>query len=335
MIFRPIVPQEINTVLAQVRPDPSTAVSADMVRARLADGEYRLNWIWVAEPCPGRAPLAVAIWWGSPAEARPSSLDALFARSDPLWSFAAPRRRTPSVPEPITDPRSAVAAALLVAAHRVFAADGLAPPPDYHLLLPSGWRDRPEVAASVAWRRRAAEAAGLRLSVERLRFERSTGRPVPSFSDRLLFTPEPDDEVFVDLFRRSLLKTLDTLSIRQVLRTGTAVHARSEIAFYRREMRGRRSWWRIARTAAGQVVGFVIPSHNSVVPMVGYLGVLPEFRGRGYAAELLAEATRILAAETPSEVVRAETNLTNHPMVAALELVGYRDRIRRLVFSAA
>ncbi|QKW23507.1 GNAT family N-acetyltransferase [Kitasatospora sp. NA04385] len=334
MIFRPIVPQELNAVLAQVRPDPSTAVSADTVRARLADGEYRHRWIWVAEPCPGRAPLAVAIWWGSPADAHPSNLDALFARSDPMWAFADLRRRTSSAPRPTTDPRSAVAAALLVAAHRVFAVDGLVPAPDYHLLLPSGWRDRPETAASVAWRRRAAEGAGLRLTAEQLRFERAADRPVPSLSNRLSFTPEPDDEIFVDLFRRCLSKSLDTTSTRKALRIGAEEHARDEIAFYRHGTRGRRSWWRIARTTAGQVVGFAIPSHNSVVPVVGYLGVLPEFRGRGFAAEILAEATRVLAAETRGGVIRAETNLSNHPVVAALELVGYRDRTRRLVFSA-
>ncbi|MFF4343999.1 GNAT family N-acetyltransferase [Kitasatospora sp. NPDC001540] len=334
MIFRPIVLQELNSVLAQVQPDPSTAVSADTVRARLADGEYRPGWIWVAEPGPGQAPLAVAIWWGSPADAHPSHLDALFARSDPLWALSGPRRRASSSSRPLTDPRCAVAAALLTAAHQVFAANGLVPAPDYHLFLPSDWRDRPEVAASVAWRRRAAEAAGLRLTAERLRFERTTDRPVPTLSDRLSFAPEPDDEVFVDLFRRSLPKSLDVMSIREALLVGAETHARSEVAFHHWEMRGRRSWWRIARTAAGQVVGFAIPSHNSVVPVVGYLGVLPEFRGRGFAAEILAESTRILAAETRAGVIRAETDLSNHPAVAALELVGYRDGTRRLVFSA-
>ncbi|MFJ4677700.1 GNAT family N-acetyltransferase [Kitasatospora sp. NPDC088783] len=334
MIFRPIVPQELNAVLAQIRPDPSTSLSAEMVRARLASGEYRPGWIWVAEPGPGRAPLAVAIWWGAPTDVHPSNLDALFARSDPARPSIDPRRRTPRVPSPPVDPRSAVAAALLTAAHQVFAADGLVPAPDYHLFLPPDWRDHPEVAASVAWRRHAAEAAGLRLAAERLRFERETDHPVPSLSGRLFFTSEPDDEVFVDLFRRVLPNSLDAMCTREALLIGSEAHARNEVAFYRWEMYGKRSWWRIARTSTGQVAGFAIPSHNSVVPVVGYLGVLPEFRGRGFAAEIIAEITRILAAENQAEVVRAETSLSNHPVVAALELVGYRNRNRRLVLSA-
>nr|WP_275564053.1 GNAT family N-acetyltransferase [Kitasatospora sp. SID7827] len=115
---------------------------------------------------------------------------------------------------------------------------------------------------------------------------------------------------------------------------GAEAHARSEVSFYHWEMPGERSWWRIARTLSGRVVGFAIPSHNSVVPVVGHFGVLPEFRGMGFAAEVLAEATRILAAETDAEVIRAETDLCNHPVVGALELVGYRDRTHRLVLSA-
>ncbi|MGW4693919.1 GNAT family N-acetyltransferase [Kitasatospora cineracea] len=334
MIFRPIVPRELNTVLGQVQPDPSTTISAETVRSRLATGEYRPGWIWVAEPAPDRAPLAVAIWWGSPADTHPSNLDALFARSDPTRAPADPYERRAWTSRATTDPRSAIAAALLTAAHQVFAADGLTPPPDYHLFLPPDWRDRPEVAASVAWRRRAAEAVGLHLSAERLRFERETDRPVPTLSGRLLFTPEPDDEVFVDLFRRSLPNSMDTMSTREVLLIGAEAHARREVAFYRQEMHGKRSWWRIVRTTTGQVVGFAIPSHNSVVPVVGYLGVLPEFRGRGFAAEIIAEITRILAVESQADVIRAETDRSNHPVVAAFELVGYRNRTRRLVLSA-
>ena len=98
-------------------------------------------------------------------------------------------------------------------------------------------------------------------------------------------------------------------------------------------MRGDRAWWRIAHTPGGQLVGFTIPSANEDYPVIGYLGVVPEMRGHGYAVDLLAEATRILAAHG-AERIRADTDATNVPMAAAFERARYRNFSVRLVFSA-
>ncbi|MDH6124310.1 GNAT family N-acetyltransferase [Kitasatospora sp. GP82] len=100
------------------------------------------------------------------------------------------------------------------------------------------------------------------------------------------------------------------------------------------DRRGERSWWRIAETADGKVVGFGFPSRNPAFPVVGYLGVLPGHRGRGYVDGILAENTRLLAVELGAETVRADTDLTNLPMAAAFERAGYRNFARRLVLSA-
>ncbi|WP_099906682.1 GNAT family N-acetyltransferase [Streptomyces sp. TLI_171] len=150
----------------------------------------------------------------------------------------------------------------------------------------------------------------------------------------MLFCAAPDDEVFVDLFRRVLAGTLDAASRKVADRVGAEARARGDVAFHRDSMLGDRSWWRVARTPDGEVVGFGLPSRNHAFPVVGHLGVLPEHRGRGYADEILAEITRILVSETGPERVRADTDLTNAPMAAAFEPVGYRGNGRRLVLSA-
>ena len=80
--------------------------------------------------------------------------------------------------------------------------------------------------------------------------------------------------------------------------------------------------------------GFGIPSQNTDYPVVGYLGVLPEHRGRGYVDQIRAEITRILVAETGATAIRADTDLENRPMAAAFERAGYRVHGRRLVVSA-
>ena len=78
------------------------------------------------------------------------------------------------------------------------------------------------------------------------------------------------------------------------------------------------------RLQAGEVAGFGVPSRNTEFPVVGYLGVLPEHRGRGYVDEILAEITRILVADAGATTIHADTDLENRPMAAAFERCGYR-----------
>ena len=71
---------------------------------------------------------------------------------------------------------------------------------------------------------------------------------------------------------------------------------------------------------------------NEDNPVIGYLGVVPELRGHGYAVDLLAEATRILASHG-AERIRADTDTTNLPMAVTFERARYRLFGVRLVFS--
>ncbi|MFI8460819.1 GNAT family N-acetyltransferase [Kitasatospora sp. NPDC085464] len=318
MIFRPTVEADLDRLLPLLGTDPVGGPTADTYLARLADGGYRPDRTWIAEDPSGAAPLALAVWWGEPGADRPAALDGVFAHH--------------SVRS--TADRTTLAAELLAAAHAAYADAGVSVAPEYHLPLPGDWHDRPDTVAAVAWRQEAARRAGLPTSRERLRYEWTpqAGRPEPS--ERLSFRAEPDDEVFVDLFRRVLTGTLDAASRREADRIGADAQARYDVAFYRETMLGERSWWRTARKPDGEVVGFGVPSRNHASPVVGYLGVLPEHRGRGYADDILSEITRILASETDPEQVRADTDLTNTPMATAFERLGYRNTARRLVLSA-
>ena len=67
-----------------------------------------------------------------------------------------------------------------------------------------------------------------------------------------------------------------------------------------------------------------------------------EHRGRGYADEILAEITRILASEPGEDgeggagaaAIHADTDLENRPMAAAFDRAHYRTAGHRLVLSA-
>jgi RimJ/RimL family protein N-acetyltransferase len=313
--YRPATADDVPRILALVAPDPASRLNADTFRERLATGEYRPEWTWLAET--GRGPgtggaearadgdglQAAAIWWG---DTGPNGLDALVAHTE------LPR-----------DQRVAVASGLLAAAHRSF--DPSRTTPAFHVTLPLDWRARHDVVAALSWRWEAAVAAGLTDELERLRFEWTAGTPVP----------EPDDEVFTNLFQRTLAASLDATSRRMADVVGEYAQASSDVAFYRDRMPGDRRWWFTASTPDGAHAGFGVPSRNSQAALVvGYLGVLPEHRGHGYIDDILAEVTRILAAEARADVIYADTDVANKPMAAAFERAGYRNTARRVVLSA-
>jgi RimJ/RimL family protein N-acetyltransferase len=83
-----------------------------------------------------------------------------------------------------------------------------------------------------------------------------------------------------------------------------------------------RDWWRVATLPGGDPVGFVIPASNDYGPIIAYLGVVPAHRGNGYIDDVLAEGTRILAAQDAPRI-RAATDLGNVPMARAFQRAGY------------
>lgn len=266
-------------------------------------GQYRPEWSWVA--VRGGAVVARAAWWGPPGADVPGALDWL---------------------DPGTGPdRVEVGAALLTAAqHRLGTHE-------YHLFLPPAWREVPAAAQAAADRLAVAERGGLTPFVERLNYRWTTGCPVPERSTRVEFRPADDGEVLAVL-KRILAGTLDAYSRRDVARLGldkAADEQLAELHWYPSP----RDWWRLGYDHAGDVVGVVIPGRNHQMPVVGYVGVVPEQRGHGYAEDLLAEATLRLAGE-PDGVIGADTDVGNTPMAATFARAGYPVMRTRIVLSA-
>lgn len=314
--FRPATADDIPRAAPFIVADPASPLTSAIYAMRLATGDYRPEWTWLAE-ADGDI-LALAVWWGRAGAPTPDALDALVAKD------SLPRDR-----------RVAVAGRLLAVAHEKFATASSRTDPAFHLVLPPDWRSRRDLITALSWRWEAALAAGLTDELERLRFEwRRADAGVPEESARLTFRREPDDEVFVDLFRRTLAGTLDATTRRTADAIGGEAQARADVAFYRDRMHGDRGWWLVAQTRDGEPAGFGVPSRNSDVPVVGYIGVLPEHRGHGYIDDILAEVTRVLATEAGAEVIHADTDLANQPMAMAFERAGYRNFARRIVLSA-
>lgn len=268
----------------------------------LAAGRRRAEWMWVA--LRGDRLLARLAWWGQAGDATPLLLD-VFDIDD----GSGERDR---VDTGVRLLRTAMADVV----------PAITRPLEYIRVVPSDWREDGVARRVVEDRMLALEKVGARLLVERLRFQWRPGTPVPRPTGRLVFRPVRDNGELLDLMTRVLHGTLDAHSrddlTRMPARKAAVKHYQDELARYRSPQ----DWWRIATLPDGEPVGFVTPARNNYNPTIGYLAVLPEHRGNGYINEILAEGTRILAAQD-APLIRAATDLGNTPMANAFRRAGY------------
>ncbi|MFB8087343.1 GNAT family N-acetyltransferase [Streptomyces sp. NPDC055992] len=300
-------PAALDRATAYPADGPVTALTAERIREELGANQFRPEWVWLAEDKDGQI-LARALWWGRADSERPIALDCLQVRS--------------AVADPV-----AVAAGLLEAGHAAFGSRPL-----YNLSLPADWSSRPEMSEAVAWRREAGLRAGLSREIQRLRYEWTPAAALPEAGRRLTFR-EGSDEEFLEAFIRVSGDSLDQAT-RDELRTKSARQlAQEDIEFYL-DCPGKRSWWKLAELPDGTLAGLAVPSATPYNRNVGYLGVLPEQRGKGLIDEILAEITRFHAAEG-AERITATTDTTNIPMAAAFDRANYKVTEIRMVLEAA
>jgi RimJ/RimL family protein N-acetyltransferase len=283
----------------------------------VADGDYRPGWVWVAER--GGDVVARAAFAAPPGEPLPWSLD---------WFDPGPG------PDGV-----AVGADLLRAAYAALVPAGYATPPhptggrpDYHLFLPAGWRDRVDSRRDAEVRVAAAEAAGLQFFVERVNLRRTADEGLPARSARLRFTAAADEpRALVEALTAVCADTLDAFARRDADRHGP----RRAAELILEEVGGMpgpgRDWWRLARRREDRdVVGLVLPTRNPYAATIGYLGVVPAYRGNRYAGDLVAESLHVFA-EAGETLVDDATDVANVPMVAAFTRNGYRIVGHRII----
>ncbi|WBB58663.1 GNAT family N-acetyltransferase [Streptomyces sp. WMMC500] len=194
--------------------------------------------------------------------------------------------------------------------------------------LPGDWRDDPALRAAADTRFAAARAAGYELLVERFIYRWTPADGLPERPGRLRFSPEPDDAVFFDALRRIHSATLDAHALRAIKEGGLDQAAQEELDFFH-WCPSPREWWQTAHTPDGDLAGIHIPAHNPSGPTVGFIGVVPEHRGHGYAYDLLAECTHVLAGHG-AEFISGATDRGNFPMAANFAKAGYpvvRERV--------
>lgn len=278
-------------------PTADRIVSLDHLADAFGRRQRRPEWVWVAER-DGHVVAKVAAW-GGPDAALPWIVDLIDPGDEP--------DRVDVVAQVLRH----VAAALRGPANA---------PVEINLHTPVGWKDAPP--ATLPDVLSAAESAGFRLLVTRRRFTWHAGTPLPPPSDRLRLEPIPavDDPLAVDTYRRTFEGSLDGHTANSLTTTDAsalAVKELAEMADYAGPVDG----WRLAYDDTGALVGLVTGS-RATRSVIGYVGVVPEQRGHGYAAELLAWMTRWQAAQG-AELVIGETDDANVPMGAAFLGTGF------------
>lgn len=290
LVIRPLVAGEEH--LFDSLPDPGLVGRAAFGET-YADGDYRPEWTWIA--LRDGVVVARAAWWAGPDDPAPLALD--------WFDF--------------TDADAAVELLRTAPLHA-----------EYSISLPHGWRDDPAVRAQGQARIDAATAAGMRVLVERYRYRWTPDCGLPERPGRLEFRPEPDDTVILDVLRRIGEGSLDAHTQRAAAEHGPDAAAKEDLDILL-WLPSPRDWWRLAYTPGGELVGITVPARNYTDPIVGFIGVVPQQRGHGYAYDLLVEATHMLVEQGADQIVAA-TDQPNTPMAANFARAGYpieRERI--------
>ncbi|MFJ9679246.1 GNAT family N-acetyltransferase [Streptomyces sp. NPDC101194] len=262
----------------------------------LNGGDYRPEWTWIA--VRDGVVVARAAWWAGPDDTEPVLLNWFDFADGEDEAGTELLRRAPLYAE-------------------------------YELILPADWRERPDVRGAAKARIAAARAAGMKPLVERYRYEWTPECGLPARPGRLVFRPEPDDAVILDVLRRVHSVTLDAHARRAVEGPGGLEQAAQEELDFFRWCPSPRSWWQLAYTPDGELAGIHVPAHNPSGPCIGFIGVVPEQRGHGYGYDLLVECTRFLAAEGATLIAGA-TDRGNAPMAAAFARAGHRINQERV-----
>lgn len=201
---------------------------------------------------------------------------------------------------------------------------GVHGPIRWHQFVPVEWEGDPAARAVIADRCEVARRAGLSFLVERLSLLRSGGG-LPARPGRLEFRPVRDRAGLLPVVAGTVAGTLDAHMRADVRDSGLDAAVRAFVDQLPEPV----SLWRFGY-ADGECVGVTVPGLTAFGPDIGYVGVLPTYRGRGYAEDLLLEATHLLVAGGGTEI-GAMTDVGNTPMAAALRRCGYAVGDRMLV----
>ena len=172
-------------------------------------------------------------------------------------------------------------------------------------------------------RRQVLESAGFVSERQTQRFElRQEGNAV-TFPNGLVFRAisEVGEYAFLEALESVSADSFDQITRHDREEMGAQAEARNTYDDLR-QMEYDPSWWQLAYTPEGELVGLVMPVKAPTFATIGYIGVVSEQRGRGYINLLLQQGTAILQ-NAGEPFIRTDTDVSNFPMANAFHRAGY------------
>ncbi|MFJ6938613.1 GNAT family N-acetyltransferase [Streptomyces sp. NPDC101132] len=164
------------------------------------------------------------------------------------------------------------------------------------------------------------------------RFRLAVPAELPADDPRLTFRSlaELGPGPFLAVLEELLADTADARLAADVAEHGLAGAAR-RLFDDTAELRHEPGWWEIGYAPDGTPAVLSLPAENPAVPVIGFVGVAPAHRGRGYATAAVVRGTRVLAAQGATEI-RGDCDAANGAMARAFRAAGYENFADRLEF---
>ena len=156
---------------------------------------------------------------------------------------------------------------------------------------------------------------------------------LPPYDNPLHFksVSEVGEAVFVDMVARVTVNTLDSVMAADAARLGDLPAAQAYVDSLK-QIDFNPDWWKLGYD--GDVcVGLILPQKFiDNVGAINYIGVAPEYRGKGYGLALLMEGTRVLVSHGVHKII-ADIDVANKPLARQLEQVGYAFKEEEVVLA--
>ena len=182
-----------------------------------------------------------------------------------------------------------------------------------------------------------AHRAGMSLRQEKINYLYRICAPIladvaPDLNYRTL--QEVGEAVYMEAIRRVMQGTLDRSDTQLCHRLGPEQAARAFFHNISDGMTYEPRLWKLGYTSTNALMGLVAPLKMwGDIGTIGYIGVVPEHRGKGYCVALLQQGTADLQVEGIQRVI-ADTDALNIPMQRTFEKVGYHLQGRSWSYEA-
>lgn len=94
------------------------------------------------------------------------------------------------------------------------------------------------------------------------------------------------DDAFIEAIAQVSLQSLDRSILQNQAKLGDKQNALEQFNMLK-AFKYQPTWWQLAYNFEETLIGLIMPTENDGGVTIGYIGVVPEHRGKGYVNDLL------------------------------------------------